>query len=408
MLWAPAFLSLMICGVMSVSLLSNVSSRDRREPVLLETALQLAAAGDAPAAGPGQQPDLGVAELLHHGVDHEVGLAGAVHADPEQVVVPALLVRVVLGDRGGVGRRADHRHLQGVVDDRRDRQHRGAVGRADRWPTTFSRSTSSRYCATVFTGLCSSSREIEHELAALDAALRIDLVDRDLGAALDLDADERGRPAQRAGKADLDRLLRVRRRPVPNDAATTAAASRIPHAVAVITTSILLSTRRQRPTCCRLPFLRPADRPSAAAACCPPTAAPPRSAAAARKMSVSRSALRDDLQADRQAVAGEAAGHRSGRQAAQIERIGVGHPGDDVLALELDRHVAADIEGRRRRRRRHQQIEALEELRAPSRGTRSGRRRARNIRRCVWSSACLQHARPRRDRSGRAARPAAS
>ena len=48
----------------------------------------------------------------------------------------------------------------------------------------------------------------------------------------------------------------------------------------------------------------------------------------------------------------KSAWHRGSRQPTQIDRIGVGDPGDDVLAVELDGHVATEVEGRRRQGRR--------------------------------------------------------
>src|SRR4029077_7476200 len=111
-------------------------------------------------------------------------------------------------------RRADHRDLERIVHDWRHRQHRGAVGRADDChdllaldELTILRDSLDRVVLVI-------TRD-QHELATADTTLGIDLVDGDLGAAFNLDAHKRCRPAQRAGKPDLYRLLRLSRSPCP-------------------------------------------------------------------------------------------------------------------------------------------------------------------------------------------------
>src|SRR4029079_13629204 len=69
----------------------------------------------------------------------------------------------------------------------------------------------------------------------------------------------------------------------------------------------------------------------------------------------------DNLQADRQAVLRQAARHRSSRQSAKIEGIGVGNPGNDIATLKASRHVAGDVKRGRRRRRSEERIVALKE-----------------------------------------------
>ena len=253
------------------------------------------------------------------------------------------------------------RHLERIVHDRRDREHRCAVGGADDGDDLLALDQLAILRDGLHRIVLVVARD-QDELAALDPALRVDLVDGDLRAALDLDADERRRSAQRAGKADLDRLLRVAGRECPQRRCHDGGSK--PHSECSSSHRNLHLARISRHCCPGLqsfPFIRAGAAPARAAASVRPR--PRRLEGGGRAQNVGLvQRLRHDVQADRQAVAREPARHRGRRQPAQIDRIGVGDPGDDVLAVELDRHVAADVEGRRRRGRRQQQIEALEEL----------------------------------------------
>ena len=110
---------------------------------------------------------------------------------------------IVLGDRRCISSRTDHGHLQCIVDDWSDRQHRRAVGRADHRYDIFA--------LDKFSVLSDGPHRVvlvvtcdKNKLVAFYAALLVNFVDRYFCAPLDFETHVGRRTGQGAGETDLD------------------------------------------------------------------------------------------------------------------------------------------------------------------------------------------------------------
>ena len=174
--------------------------------------------------------------------------------------------------------------------------------------TTFSRSTSSRYCATVFTGLCSSSRETRTSLRPLIPPLAlISSIAISAPRLISTPTNDSG-PLSAPAKPILIGPAPEPRRSAQR--AATTAAQAVSACSSVIATSILFLGTHLVPVALPVDFAR---------ACCGAQASggflfahgrAASNAAAAHRMSVSPSAL-TRLQAHRQSPPGEPAGNEA-------------------------------------------------------------------------------------------------